>query len=96
MLSLFCVQVSDYTKARLRDPAHPFPFANLEWPAGTRKDHGLTGAREPSTRRVAGPVTTVRPERRTGKRPPARRRNTTGPEIASTLRSQPVTADDLD
>lgn len=33
------------TKAQLVDPDHPFPFANLEWPPGVRKRHGITGAR---------------------------------------------------
>jgi hypothetical protein len=36
--------VSDKTKRDLKDPAHPFPFANLEWPAGVRKTHGIRGA----------------------------------------------------
>jgi hypothetical protein len=30
----------------LHDPEHPFPFANLEWPQGTRKLHAITGATE--------------------------------------------------
>lgn len=47
MLRQFCGAVSTISKSRLRDPAHPFPFANLEWPARTVKDHGIRGAREP-------------------------------------------------
>lgn len=46
MLRFFCSQVSAASKQRLHDPEHPFPFANLEWPPGTRKRHGITGARE--------------------------------------------------
>jgi hypothetical protein len=46
MLRRFCEHVSDDSKRVLQDPAHPFPFANLEWPAGTRKAHGLRGACE--------------------------------------------------
>src|SRR5215831_19260241 len=30
---------------RLRDPKHPFPFANLEHPKGEYKNHGLGNAR---------------------------------------------------
>jgi hypothetical protein len=48
MLGAFVRSVSDNTKRRLRDPKHPFPFANLEWPRGTRKDHGITGATKPT------------------------------------------------
>jgi hypothetical protein len=44
MLGSFCSHVSEATLAGLRDPAHPFPFANLEWPAGARKAHGIKGA----------------------------------------------------
>jgi hypothetical protein len=45
MLRYFCAHVSAATLGRLPDPAHPFPFANLEWPRGVRKAHGITGAR---------------------------------------------------
>jgi hypothetical protein len=45
MLGSFCSRVSEATLAALRDPAHPFPFANLEWPAGVRKVHGIKGVR---------------------------------------------------
>jgi hypothetical protein len=42
MLGEFCRAVSESTRTQLPDPEHPFPFGNLEWPAGTRKRHGLT------------------------------------------------------
>lgn len=45
MLGYFCSQVSKHTRDQLFDPGHPFPFANLEWPAGTRKVHGLRNMR---------------------------------------------------
>ena len=45
MLRHFCANVSTATLARLPDPAHPFPLANLEWPRGVRKAHGISGAR---------------------------------------------------
>ncbi len=57
MLGSFCSRVSEATLAALHDPAHPFPFANLEWPAGVRKAHGIKGARgdiRPSTDSAAG------------------------------------------
>lgn len=50
MLRSFCSAVSDTSRARLRDPERPFPFANLEWPPGVRKRHGIMGAKEPRRR----------------------------------------------
>jgi len=50
MLSAFVAGVSAETRSGLRDPGHPFPFANLEWPKGVRKNHGIRGATgSPST-----------------------------------------------
>jgi hypothetical protein len=46
MLRQFCEHVSQDSRRALKDPVHPFPFGNLEWPPGTRKAHGLLGARE--------------------------------------------------
>lgn len=37
----FIRNVSNESKQNLFDPEHPFPFANLEFPKGTRKRHGL-------------------------------------------------------
>ena len=37
----FIKNVSNGSKQKLFDPEHPFPFANLEFPKGTRKRHGL-------------------------------------------------------
>ncbi len=37
----FIKNVSNESKQKLFDPEHPFPFANLEFPKGTRKRHGL-------------------------------------------------------
>lgn len=42
--------MSEDSKRDLFDPAHPFPFANLEWPKGVRKAHGIRGARERPTK----------------------------------------------
>lgn len=52
MLGSFCRGVSEASRMSLHDPAHPFPFANLVWPRGVRKLHGLRGATEP--RKKAG------------------------------------------
>lgn len=40
-LNIFVQNVSQESKKILLDPDHPFPFANLEYPKGTRKNHGL-------------------------------------------------------
>jgi hypothetical protein len=45
MIRAFCDSVSEETRAMALDPDHPFPFANLEWPPGVRKRHGITGAK---------------------------------------------------
>lgn len=45
MLRHYCSHVSTLTRKSLRDPERPFPFANLEWPKGHRKRHGLANAR---------------------------------------------------
>ena len=83
MLGRFCASVSDESKRVLIDPAHPFPFANLEWPPGVRKAHGLRGAREPraqgQARTRAVPTPTAIPM-------------TSGP-VARAHRTQRVTAD---
>ena len=41
LIQAFISGVSQGTKRGLRDPVHPFPFANLEFPRGTRKGHGI-------------------------------------------------------
>jgi hypothetical protein len=48
LLRRFCAGVSDASREALADPEHPFPFANLEWPPGTKKRHGISGARAAS------------------------------------------------
>jgi hypothetical protein len=45
MLEAFCNDVSEESRGTLIDPDHPFPFANLEWPRGVRKHHGIVGAK---------------------------------------------------
>ena len=46
MLRQFTEGVSEASRASLHDSSHPFPFANLEWPKGVRKVHGLRGVRK--------------------------------------------------
>jgi hypothetical protein len=43
----FAEQVSPETRAALRDPVRVMPFANLEFPKGNPKNHGIRGARAP-------------------------------------------------
>jgi len=52
MLRAFVEGVSQQSRSTLHDPSLPIPFANLEWPKGTRKKHGITGAREPASARA--------------------------------------------
>jgi hypothetical protein len=90
MLAAFCTNVSEEAKERLRDSAHPFPFANLEWPAGIRKNHGLTGAREPGTRGRLGGAPQLTGTGRIATPP-----DTSDSKAMSNLRTQQVTVPDL-
>lgn len=47
-MEAFVHNVSVATRSQLLDPDHPYPYANLEGPAG-RKQHGIRGARQPRT-----------------------------------------------
>lgn len=40
-LNIFVNHVSQDSRRNLYDPEHPFPFANLEFPKGIRKMHGI-------------------------------------------------------
>jgi len=44
LLKMFVAGVSKGTRKKLLDPDRPFPFANLEYPNGNRKAHGINGA----------------------------------------------------
>lgn len=50
----FAAELSDRTRASLHDRERLMPFANLEFPKGNAKRHGITGAREPAKRAAAG------------------------------------------
>lgn len=85
MIRRFVDGVSDQSRQALHDAAHPFPFANLEWPRGTRKAHGLRGTREPKL----GTVTSKR-------KPAAVRTAALAPRgTGGSDRTQRVTANDL-
>ncbi|MHB1419868.1 MAG: hypothetical protein ACYCX4_09855 [Bacillota bacterium] len=41
LLATFVKNVSQGSKEQLLDPDRPLPFANLEYPKGNRKKHGI-------------------------------------------------------
>lgn len=41
LIRAFITWISSKTKHSLRDAEHPLPFANLEFPKGNRKNHGI-------------------------------------------------------
>lgn len=50
MIDAFMENVSAASRTTACDPKTPLPFANLMAPGGPRKQHGITGAREPRVR----------------------------------------------
>lgn len=70
MVDHFVAGISQETARALIDPTAPLPFANLTFPGGRRKSHGLRGfkaSRAPKTRveglpQPAIPVNTARPD----------------------------------
>lgn len=98
MLRLFCANVTEATRQRLFDALRPFPFANLEWPRGVRKRHGIRGAKRPrgtttSIASIAEPQ--VAPAER-DLREVAQCGRSSSSGLTSPLRSQQVTAADRD
>lgn len=61
MLKHFCAGVSERSLQLLADPRRPFPFANLEWPPGVRKRHGISGARARRSTSAAPPTGSTAP-----------------------------------
>ena len=98
----FADHVSAKTRARLRDPVRVMPFANLEFPKGTPKNHGIRGARPPKIKRGAkSPITAA--ARAAPLAPPARPPAALRPAPAGVAaavtpghRSQNVTAKDIE
>lgn len=101
MLKHFCAGVSEASLRVLLDPDRPLPFANLEWPPGVRKRHGITGARCPRSAAAATPPaprtapTSTRVERGVAAHTASPSRSVPR-ERSSSLRSQQVTAADRD
>jgi hypothetical protein len=52
MLAAFIRGVSGDSRSLVADPALPLPFANLEYPQGTRKRHGMRNQRSHRATRV--------------------------------------------
>jgi hypothetical protein len=95
----FADHASEKTRTRLHDPVRVMPFANLEFPKGNPKNHGIRGARAPKVKRgrmatpiagaaPAGPATRLQ----TAPRVPA----SVDPSVTSHHRSQNVTAKDIE
>ncbi len=102
MLATFCSNVSDASRHALHDPDRPFPFANLEWPPGIRKRHGILGAKISRTPPPMGapvrgasetPASAV-PPAVSGGAPLARSTLSSLGGLASSMRSQQVTGND--
>ena len=66
MLAAFAASVSSATRNSLHDPVRVMPFANLEFPPGVRKRHGITGAK--AARAPRGSSTHVLRQRNPAKR----------------------------
>jgi hypothetical protein len=94
-LAQFAAQVSDETLEKLHDPVRVMPFANLEFPRGNAKNHGIRGARAPRAGRA---VKSGVPPARARARPARALRNSAAQSRAVTAhhRSQNVTANDIE
>ena len=86
MIRRFCENVSQGSRGALHDPAHPFPFANLEWPKGIFKAHGLRDVREDRRKRSST----------NGKPKSVIRTPMVAPAAEENYPTQRVTATDLD
>jgi hypothetical protein len=96
----FAKHVSEKTRASLHDPVRVMPFANLEFPKGNSKNHGIRGARAPKIKRGAKSLMTTTalaaPPAPSTRPPAAPRRafNSVGAMITHV--SQNVTAKDIE
>jgi hypothetical protein len=100
----FADGVASETRSALHDPVRVMPFANLEFPKGNPKNHGIRGARAPKTARVAKdqPTTAATAPASAARAPgPARTRSAGAAPARTTVvatsrhRSQNVTANDI-
>lgn len=96
-IGAFVDAVSDEAFKSLRDPERPFPFANLEWPPGTRKRHGIKGAKAPRVRAPGAESATRRGQAqpRAERAVATTRARPSGETAAGSSLTQRVTATDL-
>ena len=97
----FAKHVSEKTRASLHDPVRVMPFANLEFPKGNPKKHGIRGARALKVERGARlPTAAARaappgpPTRLSAAPRPAPDR--VGAAVTSRHRAQNVTTKDIE
>ena len=93
----FVDHVSDATRERLYDQVRVMPLANLEFPKGNSKNHGMRGARSPRRSRSAQPATGTR-RRQAAKSSPVLSPPTTSAPSAVVRHhpSQKVTSKDIE
>ncbi len=92
----FAKHVSASTRACLRDPVRVMPFANLEFPRGRPKKHGIQGARARKVKRAMNPhLTAGRPGGPAVPPAPPARQQRVPAGIAAHHRSQNLTAKDI-
>jgi hypothetical protein len=89
-IARFAEQVSRQARASLRDPVRVMPFANLEFPKGSAKRHGIRGARAPRPKPGAA-ISLPAPKVPT----PARPRPLPEGSVTPHHRSQNVTESDI-
>ena len=92
----FAEHVSKKTRAGLRDPVRVMPYANLKFPKGNTKNHGIRGARAPKTPggRKSPPVRLATPA--PSPEALARPQSAAPPARTAQNRSQNVTARDIE
>lgn len=97
-MGCFASDVSDATLERLHDRARVMPFANLEFPKGNPKNHGIRGAREPrKPPTVRGEEPSPGESAQLGSTSkPAGRPIARTPAVTAPHRSQNVTAKDIE
>lgn len=91
----FAEHVSEQTRASLRDPVRVMPYANLEFPKGNAKNHGIRGARAAKAKRRVKPPAGVAVRAPAPSRP-MRHPSTSSPAVTTQHHSQNVTAKDIE
>ena len=61
MLKAFADRVTPEAREKLGDSERVMPFANLEYPPGNRKRHGISGAKAPRAQKPRQPSQTAEP-----------------------------------